>query len=190
MSLVSLKKPDASDLERVIQAQRDLPVTYGGSLMPTPGFRYQRTLEPLGYGPHVWERAVSGLEAWAVYPPWITLQPNRTPVREGGCAALLTGLAPVWVVSVVRVVEVGQTPIWFGFTLGTLPQHALSGLERFSVSLGADERVWYEIMAVSRPRHPLVKLGALPLRFIQARFARDSARSLQSFTERDVRRSR
>ena len=67
------------------------------------------------------------------------------------------------------------------FTLGTLPQHAVSGGERFCVYKDEQGRVWYELTAVSKPQQPLVKLGAPVLRLVQAQFAKDSLRSLQRF---------
>jgi len=148
-----------------------------------------RTLEPLGSGPGVFARAVAGLEAWAVYPAWLTLYPHPAPPAEGTCAALLTGFGPVWTVSAVRVVAARRTPQRFSFTLGTLPQHALTGLERFSVYRDDAETVWYEIMAVSRPRHPLARVGAPALRRVQRRFARDSVRSLRRFVAQSLHSS-
>ena len=186
MPLITFGKPSSSDLERIVQAQGVLPVTYSGDVAPAPGFRYTRTVKPLGSGVDLFEKAVAGLEAWAVYPAWLTLYPASAPLKEGTCVALVAGLAPVWTVNAVRVVAVLRTPRRLSFTLGTLPQHALSGLERFSVWLDADDRVWYEIAAVSRPRQLLAKVGAPVLRAVQARFAKDSVGSLRRFVGQDV----
>ena len=184
MPLVTPKKPSLKDLERVVHVQRDLPVTYSGDVAPAPGFHYTRTVKPLGSGVDLFEKAVAGLGAWAVYPAWMTLYPASAPLTEGTCVALVTGLGPVWTVNAVRVVAVLRTPRRLSFTLGTLPQHALSGLERFSVWLDADDRVWYEIAAVSRPQKLLAKVGAPVLRLVQARFAKDSVASLREFVGR------
>ena len=181
MPFLSLGKPDRARLEAFVRAQRTLPVTYNGTLTPTPGFRYTKTLEPLGRGRDVFERAVAGLQAWAVYPAWITLYPHHAPICEGEVVALVAGIAPVWTLSAVRIVAVPRTPRQFSFTLGTLPQHAVTGAERFSVVWADDDSVWYGLEAVSRPQHPLVKLGAPALRLVQARFAVASVRSLRTF---------
>lgn len=178
MSFLTLRKPDRVSLERFVQAQRALPVTYSGGLTPAPGFRHTRTLEPLGSGQKVFEQAVTGLQAWAVYPPWATLYPHHAPMCKGEVVALVVGVAPVWTVA-VRIMEVERAVRRFSFTLGTLPQHAVTGLERFSVVLADDGGVWYALEAVYRPQHPLVKLGAPALRLVQARFAMDSVRSLR-----------
>ena len=48
----------------------------------------------------------------------------------------------------------------FGFAYGTLPGHAERGEERFSVVLNRDDgSVHYEVLAMSRPKHPLAWLG-------------------------------
>lgn len=164
-----------------MQAQRALPVTYHGGLEAKAGFTFRRTPHPLGSGQQVFERAVSGLKGWAVYPAWLRLYPHPAPLAEGTCVALLAGFAPVWTVSAVRVVAVEHAAQHFSFTLGTLPRHALMGLERFRVYRDDAETVWYEITAVSKPQHPLAKIGAPALRLVQKRFARDSVRSLRRF---------
>lgn len=110
---------------------------------------------------------------------------HHAPMREGEVVALVVGVAPVWTVA-VRIVVVERAARHFSFTLGTLPQHAVTGLERFSVTLADDGGVWYVLEAVSRPQHPLVKLGAPALRLVQARFAVDSVRSLRRFIARSV----
>ena len=184
MSFLTLQKPDRARLERFVRAQRTLPVTYpvqSNNLTPTPGFRHTKVLDPLGSGREVFERAVAGLQTWAVYPAWMTLYPHHAPIREGEVVVLVAGIAPAWTLSAVRIVTVFQTPRQFSFTLGTLPQHAVTGAERFSVVWADDDSVWYRLEAVSRPRHPLTKLGAPVLRLVQARFAVDSVRSLRDF---------
>src|SRR5262249_20824062 len=64
----------------------------------------------------------------------------------------------------------------YGFAYGTLPEHAESGEERFTVEWHeADDAVWYDILAFSRPHQLLVRLGYPLARRLQKRFARDSA---------------
>ena len=66
----------------------------------------------------------------------------------------------------------------------TLPGHIESGEELFLVSRTSDGAVWYEIRAFSRPRHWLARLGYPLVRWLQARFRRDSARQMQAFVNR------
>ena len=47
----------------------------------------------------------------------------------------------------------------YGFAVGTLPGHVERGEERFTVEWQeADDAVYYEVFAFSRPAHPLVRL--------------------------------
>jgi uncharacterized protein (UPF0548 family) len=62
-----------------------------------------------------------------------------------------------------------------GFAWGTLPAHVASGEERFLVEWQrADDTVWYDVLAFSRPNALLLKLGYPAMRLMQRRFARDS----------------
>ena len=114
------------------------------------------------------------------------MYPNRAPLCEGEVIALVAGVAPVWTVSAVRIVAVERAAQHFSFTLVTLPQHAVTGIERFSVVWADDDSVWYDLEAVSTPQHPLVRLGAPVLWRIQTRFAVDSVRSLRRFIAESV----
>jgi len=67
----------------------------------------------------------------------------------------------------------------FGFAYGTLADHMESGEERFTVEWRRDDdSVWYDLLAFSRPRHPLARLGLRLSRALQRRFARDSLRAM------------
>jgi uncharacterized protein (UPF0548 family) len=63
----------------------------------------------------------------------------------------------------------------FGFAYGTLAEHAESGEERFTVEWNRyDDSVWYDILAFSRPRQMLARLGHPVSRLLQRKFAKDS----------------
>jgi uncharacterized protein (UPF0548 family) len=48
----------------------------------------------------------------------------------------------------------------FGFAYGTLAEHAESGEERFTIEWDRNnDEVWYDILAFSRPRQTLARLG-------------------------------
>jgi uncharacterized protein (UPF0548 family) len=57
-----------------------------------------------------------------------------------------------------------------GFAYGTLADHVERGEERFTVEWQADDSVWYDIYAFSRPKHPLARLGYPITRMLQKRF--------------------
>jgi uncharacterized protein (UPF0548 family) len=67
----------------------------------------------------------------------------------------------------------------FGFGYGTLPGHSERGEERFSVEWRCkDSSVYYDVLAFSRPKHPLAWLGYPFARLLQKRFSRDSRREM------------
>jgi len=69
----------------------------------------------------------------------------------------------------------------FGFAYGTLPDHAETGEERFTIEWHPnDDSVWYDILAFSRPNKLAAKLGYPITRVFQRRFARDSNERLRS----------
>jgi uncharacterized protein (UPF0548 family) len=60
-----------------------------------------------------------------------------------------------------------------------LPDHAAVGEERFSVEWhAADDGVWYDLYAFSRPGAVLARLGRPFARSLQRRFARDSKQAM------------
>jgi uncharacterized protein (UPF0548 family) len=69
----------------------------------------------------------------------------------------------------------------FGFAYGTLAEHAEIGEERFTVEWNrADDTVWYDILAFSRPRQMLAKLGYPLSRSLQKRFAEGSKAAMMN----------
>ena len=74
----------------------------------------------------------------------------------------------------------GRTTFRYGFAYGTLPDHPERGEERFLVEWNqADDSVWYDLLAVSQPRHWLARLGYIYARYEQAKFRRLSGEAMQ-----------
>ena len=96
--------------------------------------------------------------------------------------AILARSLGLWWLNACRIVYVVDEPgpvQRFGFAYGTLPGHAESGEERFVVEWDRDRgEVCYDIVAFSRPRHILARLGYPWARRVQKRFARDSAAAI------------
>ena len=88
----------------------------------------------------------------------------------------------VWWLNACRIIYVVDEsgPIRkFGFAYGTLPGHVGSGEERFLIEWdSAENSVWYDILAFSRPNHFLTRLGYPFFRGKQKRFGRDSVASM------------
>jgi uncharacterized protein (UPF0548 family) len=80
---------------------------------------------------------------------------------------------------IVYVVDDAPPARRVGFAYGTLIDHAERGEERFIVEYQpADESVWYDLRAFSRPAHPLAVAGYPLSRWLQKRFARDSLKAM------------
>ena len=107
-----------------------------------------------------------------------------------GCTvALVARHYGFWSLNACRIVyvvdEVGGADGMrrFGFAYGTLPDHGAVGEERFMIEWRpVDDSVWYDLYAVSRPGHPLARLGYPLVRALQRRFARASKQAMVSAT--------
>ena len=100
-------------------------------------------------------------------------------------------VGPFWSLNPSRIVyTIDQPPgasdtACFGFAYGTLPAHLECGEERFVIRWdAADDAVWYELRAVSKPNHPLARLGYPWARREQARFRRLSAAAMRQAVDR------
>lgn len=110
---------------------------------------------------------------------WVEAWPPDTPIKTGEVVAVMGRAIGLWWLNAARIVylvdELGAI-CKFGFAYGTLPGHVESGEERFLIEWNrADDSVWYDILAFSRPNHLLIRLGYPMVRQAQKRFGRDSA---------------
>ena len=107
----------------------------------------------------------------------------ETPIQAGQVVAVIARFFGLWWLNACRIVYVvdEEGPVQrYGFAYGTLPEHAESGEERFTVEWHEqDDAVWYDIVAFSRPQQLLARLGYPFTRRLQRRFARDSAAAMQ-----------
>lgn len=98
--------------------------------------------------------------------------------------AVVARVLGVWSVNCARIVytinDRGAPIQRFGFAYGTLPDHMETGEERFLIVWDtATNAVYYDILAYSRPRHILARLGYPVVRRLQKRFARESAAQME-----------
>jgi uncharacterized protein (UPF0548 family) len=92
--------------------------------------------------------------------------------------AIVMHFAVGYVVATGRVVTVSDTPERFGFAYGTLEAHPECGEESFVV-VRSGGRVAFRIVAFSRPRHLLARLGAPVARLVQRRVTRSYLTAMQ-----------
>jgi uncharacterized protein (UPF0548 family) len=193
------RKPSAQIVAQFIASQRDLPFSYPevGATEGTatadqlPGYNVDHNRIRLGEGAETYERAVSALRSWRQFElGWVTVVPPGEPLAVGTTVAVRFKLFGLWWLNAARIVYLidgntegsietgidgGQAQnARFGFAYGTLPNHVECGEERFRVEWRADDSVWYDIHAFSRPKHPLVRLGYPVARILQRRFVKES----------------
>jgi uncharacterized protein (UPF0548 family) len=177
------RRPTAATVRRFIEGQRQLPFSYpevGGTRGELPaGYTHDHNRIQLGHGREVFQRSVSALRDWKQFDlGWVAIVPETTPLQVDATVAIQARTLGVWSLSASRVIylvnEVGES-MKFGFAYGTLPDHVERGEERFIIEWQqSDDSVWYDIVAFSQPRHPLVRLSSPFARLLQKRFARDS----------------
>lgn len=110
--------------------------------------------------------------------PWVKLHWPNAPIEVGTNVAVSVhhfGFYSLNACRIVYVVVEEGAVTRFGFAYGTLADHAESGEERFTVEWNrANDTVWYDLLAFSRPRQVLAKLAYPLSRLLQKRFAEGS----------------
>ena len=181
----TLRKPSADAVRAFLAAQAELPFTYpdvgATAAEPPPGWTVDRTRARVGTGPGAFAAAKAALARWEQFRlGWVEAAPAGAPLAPGACVAVLARVLGLWWLNACRVVYTVDEETRFGFAYGTLPGHAESGEERFLVEWDrASGAVWYDIVAFSRPRSPLARLGYPLARRTQKRFARDSVAAMR-----------
>jgi uncharacterized protein (UPF0548 family) len=164
-----------------VGATRDLA---GRSGAPR-GYNVDHNRARIGHGAAAFDRAVAALRRWEGFRlGWVDLCNPDAPIEVGTAVGILVHVLGVWSLNVNRIVytldERAGGVRRAGFAYGTLEEHAERGEERFTIEHHeADDGVYYEIIAFSRPNQAFAK-AAYPLtRALQRRFAAGSLRAMQ-----------
>ncbi len=116
---------------------------------------------------------------------WVRLYWPTAPIQVGTDVAISVrhlGFYSLNACRIVYVVDEVTLNNRFGFGYGTLEEHAESGEERFTVEWNrAEGSVWYDILAFSRPKKTLARLGYPASRYLQRKFAEDSKAAMRRF---------
>jgi uncharacterized protein (UPF0548 family) len=141
----------------------------------------------LGTGESTWRRAVEAIQGWQMFNmPWVRLFWPTSTIQVGVDVAILIehfGFCSLNASRIVYVVDEDGPVAKYGFAYGTLMEHAERGEERFTVEWNRSEnKVWYAILAFSRPNKQLAKLGYPLSRQLQRRFAEDSKAAMLGAT--------
>lgn len=186
--MLSFRKPAPQAIQRFLDEQRRTDVSYSAvgatATNPPAGYVVDHTRVKLGNGELVLLNAKAALERWEQFRlGWVEAFSSETPIQTGEVVAVVArafGLSWLNACRIVYVIDEHEPARKFGFAYGTLADHVESGEERFQIEWNhADDSVWYDILAFSRPRHVLARLGYPLVRRFQRRFARDSAAAMQ-----------
>ena len=186
--MLSLRRPSTSAIRGFLASQSKLGFTYAAigctATVPPAGYNVDHTRVALGTGEKVFNRARAALERWDHFRlGWVESWPPETPIQPGEVVSVVAHKFRMWSVNACRIVYVVDEPgpvHRFGFAYGTLPDHVETGEERFVVEWDESSgEVWYDILAFSRPRHPLARAGNAYMRRMQKRFGRESAAAMQ-----------
>jgi uncharacterized protein (UPF0548 family) len=175
-----LVAPSADEISHFISKQQQTCLSYpevGASAGKIPNrYNVDHNRIKLGTGDVTWHRAVKAIRDWKMFNiPWLRLCWPTAPIQVGTDVAVLVhhfGFYSLNACRIVCVVDEDGPVKRCGFAYGTLAEHAESGEERFTVEWNlADNDVWYEILAFSRPMKLAAKLGYPVSRFLQYKFA-------------------
>jgi uncharacterized protein (UPF0548 family) len=154
---------------------------------PPPGYAVDRNRIKLGEGAATFERAVTGLRSWRMLRhDWASVSPIDASQSPGTTVAVVARHYGFWSLNACRIVYALDDPAEsssrirrIGFAYGTLPEHGAVGEERFSVEWhAADDTVWFDLYAFSRPSNLLARLGYPFARRLQRRFALAAKRAM------------
>ncbi len=183
-----LTRPSEQQIAAFLATQRDLTFSYGevGCTRDAPpaGFVLDHNRALLGAGGDTFDRAVAALHAWRQSSlGWTSVHPRGAPTAPGTDVAVVVRHFGFWSLNACRVLyEIDESTTGVhrvGFAYGTLPAHGEVGEERFTVEWhAADDSVWYDLYALSKPGHPLVRFAYPLARHLQRRFARESKQAM------------
>jgi uncharacterized protein (UPF0548 family) len=171
-----LGRPSDEKLRRVLASVRATPLTYAevgatveAAALPA-GYHHVRAGRGLGAGDGVFAAACDGIRTWQLHRrQGFRVVPTDPAIEPGTEVVIDVPLAgPVHVLAACRIVRVVDEPDRFGFAYGTLSAHPAGGEEAFIVERDPAGQVRAVIVAFSRPRHPLMRLGGPIARLRQA----------------------
>lgn len=188
-TMFTIRKPTEQLIRDYLARQADQPLSYDAvgctreELPAMLGWNVDRCRVRLGAGRETFDAAQQAISRWEMFPREVAhiCQPDQPPRQDQIVGVLYkVWLLPVWILFPAKVVWMVDEPRRFGFAYGTLLDHPERGEERFVVEWNeADDSVWYDLLAVSRPAHWLARLGYPYTRYEQARFRRLSGAAMQ-----------
>lgn len=189
-----LRAPSVDEVEQFISQQQYSAFSYpdvGASANELPaGYNVDSNRILLGSGEVTWRRAVEAVRGWQIFNmPWVRLYWPSSPIQVGMDVAILIrhfGFFSLNASRIIYIINEEGRIARYGFAYGTLAEHAESGEERFTVEWNrSDDQVWYAILAFSRPKKTLARLGYPLARRLQKRFGEDSKAAMRKATHNE-----
>ncbi len=190
------KLPSRAEVDQFIAKQQSLSFTYtaiGATAHDSrpAGYVVDHHRVKLGSGAETWARAKEAIRTWQMFNfSWLQLCWPDAKIEVGstvGVMAKVFGLCSLNACRIVYILDQQSSSdgvLKFGFAYGTLPEHAESGEERFTVELDlATQTVTYDVLAFSKPNQFLSKLGYPFARRLQKKFAADSMAAMLRATQ-------
>lgn len=198
-----LTRPSATDVALFVASQGRSAFTYpevGATRSgPAPsGYVVDRNRVRLGAGAAAFERAVASLTRWRMLAHgWAFVAPAEPPIVPGTTVAVVAshyGFSSLNACRIVYVLDGGERDAAgvrrAGFGYGTLADHGAIGEERFSVEWhSADDSVWFDLYAFSRPGNATARVGYPFGRRLQRRFARAAKQAMVDAVDGDAPRA-
>jgi uncharacterized protein (UPF0548 family) len=174
---------------RAAFSYREVGATGAG---PPAGYDHDHNRVRLGEGRTDFERARHALYRWEMFPPgWTRVVPAAAPIALDQTVCVVFHVLGVWWLNACRIVYTLEESVparRSGFAYGTLACHVERGEERFCVEWLADDSVWYDLSAFSRPGFWAARLARPVARALQRRFVRDSQAAMRlAVTASDAR---
>jgi uncharacterized protein (UPF0548 family) len=187
--MLLLQKPSRQFLQEFLTQQRDAPFSFRHfdlTAEQTPsGYARDHERTELGRGPETFQAASEALRSWTMFDlGWASIADPECPLTSGRVVGVLARVGCLWTLNVCRILEVLDEPgRRLGFVYGTLDEHVEEGEERFLVERDSADRVWFDLLAVSRPHRWYVRLARPLARLFQRRFRRDAAAAMLRATQ-------
>jgi uncharacterized protein (UPF0548 family) len=187
MKRAFIQFPEPSVAKQFLMEQQVMPLNYSHRLctqseQAIPGFDQDMHQAQIGAGAADWEQAKNAIRQWKMFPEaWTQIWPGNTPIETGQSVIMFARFGGLWWRNTCQIVYTIDEPDSFGFAYGTLPGHVEAGEELFRVFQKPDGSVWYEIRAFSQPRFWMARLAYPIMRYLQARFRRDSANQMKHY---------
>jgi uncharacterized protein (UPF0548 family) len=187
--MLFLRKPSRRGLETFLAQQGDAAFSYtalGCTSVQAPlGYARDHERTALGSGPAAFQAACDALRAWKMFDlGWTSVVDPDCPLIAGREVGVLARVGFLWTINACRILEVFDEPgRRLGFVYGTLDEHVEQGEERFLVELDSAGRVWFDLLAISRPHRWYVRIANPVARLFQRRFRRDAAAAMLCATQ-------